>query len=231
MWSIAVAFALTCCGQEIDSNTPAPADAMIAELHQGLQTGSLVFSRGDCLAVKIFSQSAYTHVGGVVMKDGEAIVYDSMNGVGVRKTPFAEYLRQQTPSTIHIVHPRTPFTAEKTAAYVLHLETQLGRKYAVKHHLTGKRCEGLHCSEYMTDALMAAEIMSAVNPPRVSPGSLLEGVISTNKYVDGIRVELKLEEPHETEPVASTWYQRAWRSTSVCCSKSTTQMRRWVLCR
>lgn len=229
MWSMVVVCALSCCGQGADADTPAPPDSLIAELQQDLQTGSLIFSRGDCLAVKVFTRSPFTHVGGVVMKDGEAFVYDSMNGVGVRKTPFAEYIRQQTPSTIHIVHPKQPFSEDKSVAYEQHLESQLGRKYAVKHHVTGRRCEGLHCSEYMTDALMAAETISAKQPAKVSPASLLEGVMTTSLYREGPRIELKVVD--EPPPADQPWYQRYWNKTARCCSKSATQVRRWVLCR
>jgi hypothetical protein len=109
MWSALLVCALSCCGPSADANTPEPAENLIEELKQGLQTGSLIFSQGDCLAVKVFSKSSYTHVAGVVAKDGEFVVYDSMNGIGVRKTPLVEYLRQQTPSLIHVVHPRIPF--------------------------------------------------------------------------------------------------------------------------
>ena len=229
MWSIVVMSALTCCGQGSDPNIPAPSESVIAELRQDLQTGSLIFSSGDCLAVKIFTRSAYTHVGGVVIKDGEAIVYDSMNGTGVRKTPFAEYVRQQTPSTIQIVHPTTPFTGAKAASYEQYLDGQLGRKYAVKHHLTGHRGDGLHCSEYLTDALMAAETISAKQPARVSPSSLLEGVLIANLYREGPRVELKITDPASSSD--QPWYQRCWNKTASCCTKGATQMRRWVLCR
>jgi hypothetical protein len=229
MWSMVVVCALNCCGQGADSNVPPAPDSVVMELQQGLQTGSLIFSRGDCLAVKVFTLSPFTHVGGVVIKGGQAIVYDSMNGVGVRKTPFAEYLRQQTPSTVHVVHPKKPFSDEKAAAYERHLESQLGRKYAVKHHVTGRRCEGLHCSEYMTDALMAAEAISAKQPAKVSPASLLEGVMEANLYTVGPSVELKIID--EPPPADRPWYQRYWNKTTQCCSKSATQMRRWILCR
>jgi hypothetical protein len=229
MYSALIVCVLSCCGSSAEATTPAPSENVVAELKQGLQTGSLIFSQGDCLAVKIFSQSPYTHVGGVVEKDGEFFVYDSMSGFGVRKTPFVEYLRQQTPSSIHIVHPRVPFQSQDAIAYEQHLESQLGRKYAVKHHLTGNRCEGLHCSEYVTDALMAAEKISAVQPSRVSPGSLLEGVMTANAYQLGNQAELKLAD--SPLPPGRPWYQRVWNCTTSCCSKSASQLRRWVLCR
>ena len=229
MWSILVTCVLTCCGSGEDANIALPSDALVSELKQGLQTGSLIFSQGDCLAVKVFSQSSYTHVGGVVEQGGEFVVYDSMNGVGVRKIPLDEYLRRQTPSTIFVVHPTVPFSAETQGTFVQHLESQLGRTYAVRHHLTGQRCEGLHCSEYMTDALMAIDLITAKQPPRVSPGSLLEGVTTANVYTKGIRCELKTPEP--PQPEDRTWCQRTWDNTALCCSKSASQMRRWILCR
>jgi hypothetical protein len=229
MWSIVLISALSCCGDRLVENAPDPSESVLAEIKQGLQTGSLLFSRGDCLAVKVFSQSSYTHVAGVIACGDDFVVYDSMNGVGIRKMGLSDYLRQQTPNTIHVVHPKDPFTMEKRDAYERHLESQLGRKYSVKHHLTGQRCDGLHCSEYMTDALMAAELISAQQPSRVSPGSLLEGVIKTKVYIHGNRLDLKSQ--LDSEPLDRRWYHRAWRETCTCCSKSVVQVRRWVLCR
>lgn len=231
MWSLLAVAALACCGSENDPNAPDPPAVVIEELKQDLQTGSLIFSQGDCLAVKIFSQSSYTHVGGVVEKNGEFLVYDSMNGTGVRRTPLTEYIRQQTPGSIHVVHPKVPFDQTRVIAYEQHLESQIGRKYAVKHHLTGSRSDGLHCSEYMTDALMAVELMSAKHPSRVSPGSLLEGVITTNAYRDGAHIDLESPEPARAASANQTWYRRAWDSTAHCCTKGAVRLRRWMLCR
>ena len=228
MWSLFVVCVLASgpeAGPEIRNASP----EVIAELKQSLQTGSLIFSQGDCLAVKIFSASSYTHVAGVVVKDGEVTVYDCMNGPGVRKTSLDEYLRLQTPAQIHVVHPATPFTTARATAYETHLNGQLGRKYAIKHHLTGQRCDGLHCAEYLTDALMSAELIRANNPPRVSPGSLLEGLEKANLYTDGGRFALKAAEP--PAPANLTWCQRTWHNTATCCSNTSTQLRRWVLCR
>ncbi|MBC8116539.1 MAG: hypothetical protein H7062_19275, partial [Candidatus Saccharimonas sp.] len=136
MWSLLVVCVLS-SGPETGPDVRSASPEVLAELKQSLQTGSLVLSQGDCLAVKVFSRSSYTHVGGVVVRDGEVFVYDSMNGTGVRKTPLDEYLRLQTPSQIHVVHPKQPFTPEGATAYETHLDGQLGRRYAIKHHLTG----------------------------------------------------------------------------------------------
>lgn len=229
MWSVFAACALVCCGPSADADTSPPPEDLVAEISQGLQTGSLIFSQGDCLAVKVFSGSNYTHVGGVIAKNGEFFVYDSMNGVGVGKTSLAEYVRRQTPSSLHLVHPTVPFSPAKADAFERHLESQIGRKYAVRHHLSGQRCQGLHCSEYMTDALMQAEIISARQPPRVSPGSLLEGVTATRAYSEGGHFVLKVSDP----PILSDrpWYERAWNCTSLTCRKSASQLRRWIVCR
>ncbi len=229
MWSLIAACTIACCSPDTEANTPEPPARLVAEVQQELQTGSLIFTQGDCLAVKIFTQSSFTHVAGVVATGGEFLVYESTNGVGVRKIPLVDYLRRQAPTTFYIAHPKVPFSEEKAQAFQQHLESQIGRTYAVRHHLTGDRCEGLHCSEYMTDALMAAELISAKQPSRVSPGSLLEGVITSNTYREGNRVDLNVTEP--PQPLDLPWYQRAWDCTSSCCSNSVKQVRRWILCR
>ena len=228
MGSLLIALILAGC-QDAGKATQPESPTILVEVGGTLQTGSLIFSQGDCLAVKIFSRSSYTHVGDVVVTNGEIIVYDSMNGVGVRKTPLAEYLRLQTPSEIHVVHLASPFTQEQATAFKNHLEGQLGRKYAIKHHLTGKRSDGLHCSEYLTDALMAADLIHANQPPRVSPGSLLKGLEQGELCTDGGRFSLKADSP--PPPDNLTWCQRAWHSTANCCSSCGSQLKRWVLCR
>ena len=230
MWNLVLACTLACCGSGVDDNTPPPPDAVVSQLSENLQTGSLVFSRGDCLAVKIFSRSQYTHVGGVVMVNDEPIVYDSMNGSGVRKTPFVEYLRQQTNSGVQIVHPYQPLTTSESVAFHQHLESQIGRQYAVRHHLTGQRADGVHCAEYMTDALMAANIIAAKQPARVSPGSLLQGVTAAKLYTQGCRADFKPTDPNPLS-LQTAWYQRAWHGTVVGYNNTTSRLRRWVLCR
>jgi hypothetical protein len=81
----------------------------------------------------------------------------------------------------------------------------------------------------MTDALMVAELISAKEPSRVSPGSLLEGVITSKTYREGNRVELSATESPQS--LDQPWYYRAWDCTSSCCSKSVKQVRRWIFCR
>ena len=58
---------------------------MAQQLADEVQTGTLLFSQGDCLAVKVFSRSEYTHVATVVVEDKQPMVYESTNGVGVRR--------------------------------------------------------------------------------------------------------------------------------------------------
>ncbi len=218
--------ALTCCGQ--GSSTEPVSAEVVADVRAQLQTGSLIFSQGDCLAVKVFSQSRYTHVGGVVVNGNDVTVYDSMNGVGVRKSTLEEYLRLQTPCDIRVVNPARRFSADQASAYQAHLESQLGRKYSIKHHLTGQRAEGVHCSEYQTEALMAAQVIQASQPSRVSPGSLLQGLEQAHLCTAG--GEYCLKAVAAAAPEGSTWCQRAWHSTVNCCSSCGTQVRRWILC-
>ena len=201
----------------------------VEEIRQACQTGSLIFSRGDCLAVRIYTASGYTHVATVVCESGEPFVYDSMNGTGVRKLTLEEYLDRQAPDDVQLFHPVREFSVDETADYRAYLESQLGRPYSVKHHVTGNRCEGLHCAEYVTDALVAVDWLKAENPVKVSPASLAEGITSSRVYLMGERVEL----PFEAEPIPepSGRCARLWQETKDCTVRCCQQLSRWVLCR
>jgi hypothetical protein len=223
MWTLLLASAL--------AGLPAEANgAVVAELRSSVQTGTLLFSQGDCLAIKVFSGSRYTHVGAVVVDNGRPFVYDAMNGDGVRKQPLDDYVKFLTPSEVYVMHPARPMSQVEAHLFAQHLEGQLGRPYRIKHYATGKRADGLHCGEYVTDALMLAGWFTAHEPQRVSPGSLCAGVTQSGRYVEGGRFEL-VEPAPPVPTVAETWCQRSWRETGECCSATCRQLSRWFLCR
>jgi hypothetical protein len=194
-----------------------------------LQTGSLIVSQGDCLAIKIYSASAYTHVAAIVVHDGHAFVYDASGGAGVRKQSIRDYFICQRDHTLHFFHPREPFSEKRKQRFEHHLESQLGRPYAIHHHLTGERAAGLHCSEYVTDALIAAGILRARQPPRVSPATLVEGILKADLYRQGATIELVSEsqEPQESQGWCARLCFETKQCTRACCCK----LRGWFFCK
>lgn len=195
-----------------------------------LQTGSLIFSSGDCLAVRIFTASPYTHVASVVVTaTGERVVYDSTGGVGVRCLPLADYLATQAPVSIHVHHPQRALTAGQGSAYVAYLDSQVGRPYAIQHHLTGERCPGLHCAEYVTDALMAIDILQARQPSKVSPASLRDGITTHGLYTAGQTI--RLQRPAPAPPQGSNACEQLWLDTKSCCGACCRRLSGWFLCR
>lgn len=200
-----------------------------AAIAPGLQTGSLLFTNGDCLAIKVYSTGPYTHVAAVVVEDDGPYVYDSMNGIGVRKLTLGQYLSSQTPDDVHVYHPRRTLSAAEAESFERYLDSQLGVSYSVKHHLTGNRSsDGVHCSEYMTDALMSIDWIHAEQPPRVSPSSLAEGVTRHEVYAVGRRFDI--DPPVPSAPVPDGWCARTWSETKACMSRSCAQMNAWFLC-
>jgi len=200
-----------------------------AELAGDMRTGSLIFSKGECLAVKIYTLSSYTHVATVVVEEGEVYVYDSSNGNGVRRHLLAGYLESQGDEVLHIAHPAARFTSAQARVFTEHLEAQLGRPYAIKHYVTGGRSEGLHCSEYVTDALITCNIMTARQPSRVSPASLSKGIIQAGLYTDANAISLI--EPAREEEQGGNWCRRLWVDTKNCTAGCYKTMRGWVVCR
>ncbi|MFV0444041.1 MAG: YiiX/YebB-like N1pC/P60 family cysteine hydrolase [Planctomycetaceae bacterium] len=193
-----------------------------------LQNGSLIFSAGDCLAVRIFTASPYTHVATVVVDgQGERFVYDSTGGVGVRKLPLATYLATQAPVRIEVHHPVQPLSDKQSRQLERYLESQLGRPYAIQHHLTGERCAGLHCAEYVTDALMSIDVVRAKQPARVSPVSLRTGIVRHHVYTAG--TSIRLQRPAPTVRGGSACEQM-WLDTKACCRNCCRKLSGWFLC-
>src|ERR1700687_3648517 len=60
----------------------APPRQAHAVLAPQVQTGTLIVSKGDCLAIKIYSASGYTHVAAVVVDEEAISVYESTGGAG-----------------------------------------------------------------------------------------------------------------------------------------------------
>lgn len=209
--------------------THASIDAAAESISAMSETGTLLMSKGDCLAVRVYTLSPYTHVAAVVFHDDEPLVYDAMNGPGVRVQPLSDYLQSQCPDRVHMVHPRRRFSRRKSRLFREHLESQLGRSYAVKHHVTGKRTEGIHCAEYVVDALIHAGVACAENPPRVSPASLADGLLEHEIYTPAVTVVVN--EPVVEPPVSQSWCSRMWWDTKTCTSNCWRQMGRWFVCR
>lgn len=194
-----------------------------------MQTGTLLFNRGDCLAIKVYTASPYTHVGAVVVEDGRPMVYDSMNRVGVRRQSLKQYLRGERPDVIHVFQPRRPFSEKRAEVFQQALDEQLGRPYAIEHYLTGRRGRGLHCSEYVIDSLEASRLMHADRPAKVSPASLVKGITRADLYSPGRKIQI--EYPRTPVPKGDNWCEQLWIDTKVCSSRCCTQLQRWFLCR
>jgi|SRR5579872_1294046 len=200
-----------------------------ARLERELKTGSLIVSRGDCLAVKMYSASAYTHVASVVVHDDEVFVYDATGGAGVRKQSLVDYLAGQDDNVLYPFHLTEPLAPEKAKKFEDHLESQLGRPYAIAHHLTGKRADGLHCSEYATDALIAASLLRAKQPSRVSPATLVAGILKDDLYRQATTLQLVPEPPRR--PDSDSWCSQIWFDTKHCTRACYLQLRAWFCCK
>jgi hypothetical protein len=207
-----------------------PSSTVAAEqIAEDAQTGTLIFSQGDCLAVRTFTRSPYTHVAAVVVEDRDCYVYDSMNGVGVRRQTLKNYCRCERSSTLYVYHPRTRFTETRADRFTEHLNSELGREYGVAHHLTGQRAKGIHCSEYVTDALCACRLMKAERPPKVSPASLREGIVESHLYTAALIVDVKPPQPKA--PKDANRCERLWFDTKQCTARFFGQVKSWCFCK
>lgn len=222
-WILAVVLAATPEPQNLEFGKAV--EAVQAEL----RPGSLIFSRGDCLAVKVFTISPYTHVGTALDRDGHFEVYDSNPGAGTRKLPLPEFVAAQGDAPLYIFQPVRPWSDEERKRITAHLEQEVGRPYAIMHHVTGNPCEGLHCAEYATQALMAGDLLTAQRPARVSPASLREGILRDDLYHHVATIQVRPERPRP--PEGAGWCGRMWFSTKECTGSCYRQMRGWFCCK
>lgn len=219
--------------RELPSQNPPTATLRLPAAVEAIQnecvTGSLLFSEGDCLAVRAYTGSRYTHVAIIVIDDDRCWVYDSMNGIGVRKLPLADYLAVQAPDEVSLLHPRREMSDDEVVLFRAALESQLGRSYSVGHFVTGKEDEGIHCSEYITQCLISIDWLRARNPARVSPASLRDGVLLHHVYDEGSLLAI----PPQLEPLPEhdSWCARMWQETTICVGGGCRQLSRWFLCR
>lgn len=203
-------------------------DSVAAELAPKLETGTLLFSDGKCLAVKLFSWSQYTHVATVVRGEEGVYVYDSINEIGVRRLTLAAYLAATKGEEIEVLIPGQSFSEARSRRYDAYLESQLGRPYAIMHYVTGGRCEGLHCAEYITDALMDANLITAEQPSRVSPKNLRAALLMYDIYEPA--ATFVIEKPDPEPPPEANWCEELWFETKTCCSSCWDGFSGCVLC-
>lgn len=203
-------------------------DDIAARIAPRLETGALIFSEGDCLAVRAYTGSTYTHVAAVVVQEGTPFVYDATNGVGVRKQTLAYYLASQAPDQIHLFRPATPIEGERAVKFEKYLESQLGRPYSINQHLTGDPCKGMHCAEYVTEALMTIDVLHANRPAKVSPASLREGIMEHGIY--GTEEHFRIAPPEPPPQVASNRCEQLWIDTKLCCASCCRKMKGWFAC-
>ena len=228
-WMCALVLAASPAADNSDRIDQQSLQAAHQKLHKAVQTGTLLVSRGDCLAVRVYTSSAYTHVATVVVRSDRPVVYDSANGAGVRRLPLKKYLASQSAGDIHVFQPVRRFSKQRGERLSTYLDSQLGRPYAVTHHVTGERGDGVHCSEYATDGLQHCGLIKAKEPARVSPASLIRGVTKHKVYRSAGRVTLKERIPRQS--TAETWYGRAWECTSDCTRHSWRKVKGWFACR
>jgi len=202
----------------------------IESLEEQLKPGSLIFHEGCCLAVKVYTQSPYTHVG-ILLPDNNGTwwVYDSASGDGVRRLTLNSYLQDSAPESVTFCHPINPLQASQQAKLKKELERLQGRPYGIRHFLTGSEADGLHCSEYVTRCLMTIDVLHANRPSRVSPASLLAGIQEAELYEHGSEVEIaRILEP---VPEPEGWCARWWAETKACTTACCRSWNRFILCR
>lgn len=136
--------------------------------------GTVLFVENSSFLVESVTAFETTHV--AIILDGK--VYQA-EPPKVRTYTIAEYFgliakdngKSQKCKTI-FCQPKNAYKQEQIAAMRVFLEAEVGRRYSVKGYLKGNESDGTHCAQLVTEALVAADKVTADKPWMVSPGAL-----------------------------------------------------------
>ena len=201
---------------EVVSLPPAEAAAALVDV----PTGSLLFSKGQCVYVSAYTGSDLTHVG-LVVRDDEGLpwVYDAMKGAGVRRSTIDAYLTDMEDAELVLYRRVRPLAAPAAARLVAALEANLGRPYDVAHYLTGQPSEGLHCSEYATHSLYESGVVRGrIAAADVSPAVLAANLDRMPSWALTDRIQL--EPPQPQKPANLSCCEEWWWDTQECCRET-----------
>ncbi len=199
------------------------------EMAPAMQTGTLLVTKGDCLAVRVYTQSPFTHVAVVVVRNTRPLVYESTNGVGVRCLSLDKYLSTQNQQEVHVFQPKTTLSESSKQKLEVYLDSQLGRPYEVQHFLTGDVSTGMHCSEYVTCGLIQSGLLKAKQPARVSPASLVQGITQSEVY--SAKQTVLIQPPASQQSQTATWYGQLWEDTRNCTANCYQQTKGCLFCK
>ncbi len=130
---IPVSLLLICCSEQ---TTPV------------LKTGDIIFQDfnfGNSQAIKLISNSKYSHVGMIVVLEGKNYVYEAVQPVQV--TPLEDWISRNENGEYEVKRLKNAaelFTAEKTEVFKTEMNKYIGKDYDGRFEWSDKR---MYCSE------------------------------------------------------------------------------------
>lgn len=137
-----------------------------------IKDGSLLFVSGGNRAVRLYTQSPYSHVA-IIFKDcGRLWVYESDRYLGVRRFPLDQLGPGEAQERIWIAQPKAEYTREQVNRMLAYLKSQLGREFSLRSFIIGSPAKGIHCAELVTNTLMIGNVCTSENPCVVTPADI-----------------------------------------------------------
>lgn len=120
------------------------------------QTGDLVFhesTSSQAAFLKLATGSRYTHVGVVVVEDGQRWVYEAVQPV--QRTRYDAWVDRGVDDHVVLLRPKTALTDDQQATLTAYVTSQLGKDYDALFAWTD---DTMYCSELVYKAYAEAGV-------------------------------------------------------------------------
>jgi len=120
------------------------------------QNGDVIFhtsQSSQSAAIQIATNSPYSHVGLVYIKDNKPYVFEAISTVSL--TPLNSWIARGEGESYLVMRPKKELSQEQLGAMKKEADTYLGKKYDVKFEWNDDK---MYCSELVWKVYEAAEI-------------------------------------------------------------------------
>lgn len=203
-----------------------------------IEDGTILYVWNGNRIVQGYTDSKVTHVGLIININEEPYLYEA-DVPAVRRIAFRDYLAEvaylndgKDPSDqmrVHLIQPSIPYTGAQIEAMKEYLDSKVGLRYSIRGYLHKRAVDsGMHCAELATSALNATGRYTFINPPAVSPKSLIYYMLKT--YGESQRVTILVPAKNRSwREKQQHWWARVCTWCGWSCVESGRETLHWAV--
>ena len=174
-----------------------------------LPDATVIYLENSNAIVERYTGSEISHVA-LAVNDGVTTWVYEATPREVRRLSWSSYVDElarlndgrRRPIKAFVMKPKRLLTQDQRERLVSYLDSQIGRRYSVKSYVRHMPSDGIHCAEYVANALMSANQLNADRSYRLNPAALVGQLRGDYQTASAVSVP-------DYEPQGS-WCERSW---------------------